>query len=51
MSERRWETVYRQVLYPNVRGGWEHLGTHSEDLYLKFRGEVGDTVQTLRTSI
>ena len=32
-------------------GRWEQLGTHSQDLLLKVRGEVGDSVPTLRTSI
>ena len=32
------------------RGGGRQC-THTQDLYLKVRGEVGDSIETLRTSL
>ena len=51
-SEGRWETVYRHSgpLSKDQRVGGRQC-TDTLDLYLKVTGEVGGSVQTLRTSI
>ena len=51
-SEGRWETLYRHSgpLSKGQRGGGRQC-TDTQDLYPKVTGEVGDNVQTLRTSI
>ena len=51
-SEGRWETVggHSGPLSKGQRGGGRQC-TDTQHLYLKVRGEVGDSVQTLRTSI
>ena len=51
-SEGSWETVYRHSgpVSKGQRGGGRQC-TDTQDLYLKVRGELGDSVQTLRTSI
>ena len=48
----RCKTVYRHS-GPLSKGqkGVEPPCTDAQDLYLKIRGEVGDSVETLRTSI